>query len=426
MRDMTLLCLLLALCWLAFLKPWLGVLGLAVLGYLHPQGYATGFMRQVPVFAVFFGVVLASFFFHAWRDRAWSSLPWRVLLSWQVLGMAALWLWFAITSHFAVLPWEAWEKYVKVLKILPPLLLTLLLIDTREKLLCLVVTIALCILLPALKGGYWAIASGFQDRVYGPPGSPYYDNNAFAVAVTMAIPLLVLWWREAQDKGVRLAILAGIVLCYGSVLSSWSRGGLLALAAVTLLLVWHSKRKYLALPGLILLVALFFAQLPEKWFGRMETLTAFQADSSAQSRLEVWRIGMEFALQHPVTGGGFNGWPVLTLNGGGSLDWHSMYVEMLAEHGFVGFGIWIVLLLGTMLGALRLDSKVGGSEQSWVRRYGEMLWASLVAYGIGGLTLGITYWELAYHLIVIVALARWIATRGVEAGRGESAISEPH
>ena len=35
MRDIALLCIVLAFCWLALLKPWLGVLGLAVLSYLQ-------------------------------------------------------------------------------------------------------------------------------------------------------------------------------------------------------------------------------------------------------------------------------------------------------------------------------------------------------------------------------------------------------
>lgn len=415
MRDIALLCLLLALCWLALLRPWLGVLGLAVLGYLQPQGYGTGFIRHAPVFAILFGVTVLSFVYHTWRDKAWTALPWRRLLAWQVIALATLWLWFAVTSYFAVMPWEAWEKYLKMLKILPPLLLTLLLIDTREKLLYLVAAIALCILLPAIKGGYWAVASGFQDRVYGPPGSPWHENNAFAVAVTMAIPLLVLWWREVSDKGVRLALLGGIALCYGSALSSWSRGGMLALGAVTLLLIWHSKRKYLAIPGLMLLGALFFVQLPEKWYGRMETLSTYEADASAQSRLGVWRIGYDLALQHPVTGGGFNAWPVMTLSTGGSLDWHSTYVELMAEHGFVGLGLWSALMLGTLAGLGRLTWRHRRGRTAWMGDYGAMLQASLVAYVIGGLTLGIAYWELPYHLIVIASLMGWLGQQGDQA-----------
>lgn len=409
MRDIALLGILLALCWLALLKPWLGVLGLAVLGYMQPQGYAFGFMRQVPVFMMLFVVTTLSLIHHTWREKSWAALPWRRLLAWQVLALAGLWLWFAVSSYFSVMPWESWEKYLVVLKILPPLLLTLLLIDSREKLLYLIATIALAILLPAIKGGYWAVASGFQDRVYGPPGSAYHDNNAFAVVVTMAIPLLVLWWRESRDKGLRMALLAGIALAYGSVISSWSRGGMLALGAVTLLLVWHSKRKLLAVPLLLAMSAVFFVQLPETWFGRMETLTNFETDASAQSRLEAWRIGFDFAMQHPITGGGFNAWPVLTLSTGGSLDWHSSYVKILAEHGFTGLAIWGGLLLGTMFSLTRLGWGRQHRDTAWIGDYGAMLSASLVAYAIGGLTLGIPYWELPYHLIVIAAMLGRIA-----------------
>jgi probable O-glycosylation ligase (exosortase A-associated) len=409
MRDFALLAMVLALCWLALLRPWLGVLGLAVLGYMQPHGYAAGFMRQAPVFMVLFGVTVLGALYHTWKDKAWAALPWRLLLAWQVLGLLALWLWFAVSSHFAVMPWEAWEKYLKVLKILPPLLLTVLLIDTREKLLTLLATIALCILLPALKGGYWAVMSGFQDRVYGPPGSPWHENNAFAVAVCMAIPLLVLWWRETHDKGVRLALLGGIALCYGSVLSSWSRGGMLALGAVTLLLVWHSKRKLLAVPLLLLLGALLFVQLPEQWFGRMETITAHQADESAQSRLAVWRIGFDLAMQRPITGGGFNAWPVVSLATGGSLDWHSSYVKLLAEHGFVGLGLWASLMLATLTGLGYLAWKYRRGGSAWVGDYGAMLQASLLAYLVGGITLGIPYWELPYHLIVVAVLLNGLA-----------------
>lgn len=408
MRDIALLGILLALCWLALLKPWLGVLGLAVLGYMQPQGYAFGFMRQAPVFMILFSVTTISLIHHTWREKSWAVLPWRRLLAWQVLALAGLWLWFAVSSYFSVMPWASWEKYLVVLKILPPLLLTLLLIDSREKLLYLIATIALAILLPAIKGGYWAVASGFQDRVYGPPGSAYHDNNAFAVAVTMVIPLLVLWWRESQGKGLRMALLAGIALAYGSVISSWSRGGMLALGVVTLLLVWHSKRKLLAIPLLLAMGAVFFIQLPENWFGRMETLTAYQADASAQSRLEAWRIGLDFAMQNPITGGGFNAWPVLTLSTGWSMDWHSSYVKILAEHGFTGLAIWGGLLLGTLFSLTRLGWGRRNRDTAWIGDYGAMLSASLMAYAVGGLTLGIAYWELPYHLIVIAALLGWI------------------
>lgn len=410
LRDLSLLLVLLGFAWLAWVRPWLGVLGLAVLSYLHPQGYAPGFMKTFPAYASLFAVVVASTAYALLRRRlslARLALPLR---DWRVAVLALLWLWFALTSHLSVAPWEAWAKYNQVLRILPPLLLTLMLIDDRRKFHALIVAIALSIMLVALKGGYWAVITGFHDRVYGPPGSQYGDNNEFAIAICMAIPLLMIWLREARDGFARGFILAGIALCYGAVLSSWSRGGLLALAAVTLVLVLQSRRKWLLIPVLLALAAVLFVQLPETWFGRMQTLGDYAADESAQSRLAIWRTGFDFALSHPVVGGGFNAWPALNLEQG-SLDWHNAYVKMAAEHGFVGLALWAALLLGGMLQLAFAAWRPPAGRPDWVAHSSAMLLASLLAYLVGGLTLGITYWELPYQLVVLGILPALLSRR---------------
>ncbi|MFZ1545725.1 MAG: putative O-glycosylation ligase, exosortase A system-associated, partial [Candidatus Nitrotoga sp.] len=365
MRDIAIVTMLLSFAILALYRPWLGVLGLAVFSYMHPQGYTQGFAKDIPVFLILFSIVSLSTIAHYIRTR----LPHIFPFDWRLFCLIGLWLWFAVSSYFAIFPSGALEKYVDVLKILPPILLTLLLIDSREKIRYLIFTIVASILLVAVKGGFWAVMTGFHDRVYGPPGSQYADNNEFAIAVTMVIPLLFIWLRESQDKLLRLVILGGILLCYGSVLSSWSRGGMLALAVVTLMLLWHSKNKLLAIPLLAILLAGFFVQLPGNWFERMETLTAVGQDASAQSRLAVWRIGFEFLQNRPVTGGGFNAWPALTLSTGGPLDWHSAYVEMATEHGLVGLAVWGILFIGTLGSLTRLGMNAARKGITWVTDY---------------------------------------------------------
>jgi len=418
MRDMVLLSIFLGLAWLAWLRPWMGVLVLMVLTFMHPQGYATGSLQQFPVYLVMFGVVTLSVAVHYFRTRAIPSLP----LDWRLFVIATLWLWFLVTTYYSLAPWVAWDKFWEVLKILPTLLLVLLLIDTREKLMYLLISIALAVLLVALKGGYWAVMTGFNDRVYGPPGSPYHDNNAFAVIVAMVIPLLVLWQHESRDRALRWFLIAGIVLCYGSIISSWSRGGMLTLAVVTLLLVLASRRKMLVLPLLLVMGAAFFVQLPETWFGRMETFQALQQDQSAQGRLTVWRVGFDNAMQYPLMGTGFDAWPGLTL-GLGNLDWHSMYVEMLVEHGFIGLAIWGTLLFGSLLHLSWLGWEADCARHPWLGHYAAMLRASLAAYAAGGVTLGITYWEQAYFLIAAGVILSKIGQ--VEINR-VARVSAPH
>lgn len=393
MHDLAILCILTACVGIAFYRPWLGVLALAAFGYLHPQGSASGFMHGFPAYAVLFGgVSAATLISHQWRP-----LP----PDWRILGLLVLWAYFLLTTYNAQVQWAAWPRFEEVSKIFLSLGLPLLLIDTRRKLFFLVVATATSFALVTIKGGYWAVMTGFADRVYGPPDSQYYDNNLFAVAVIMNVPLLVLWLRETSDQGLRYALMAAIALSAAAALSSWSRGALITLSVTALVLLWHSKRKHLTIPLLVVGTALALVSLPEAWFDRMYTIASYEAEGSAQSRLHVWHVGIQHALTFPVTGVGFDGWHYAVV----TLDWHNSYVEMMAEHGFIAFGIWCVLLFGTIISLFRLSRTAARSPQlAWVRNYSQMLGASLVAYAAGSLFLGLSYWDIPYHLIVIAVL----------------------
>jgi probable O-glycosylation ligase (exosortase A-associated) len=405
MRDHALFVILLGFIVLALYRPWLGVLGLAVLGFMHPHGYGEGFMRTFPAFQALLAATTTGYAFERFRLRRWPELHW----DWRLMMLALLFGWYFVSAYFALAPIAAREKLVEVLKILPPLVLVWLLIDTREKLFLLLVTIALSIALVTIKGGYWAVMTGFGDRVYGPPGSQFGDNNEFSVAVAMTIPLLFIWLHESRDKLLYWVILGLIVLSFLSALSSWSRGGLLSLIAMSVLLVWHSRRKMLAIPIFILAALLVPMVFSEQWLARMGSILAFQDDGSAQSRLGIWRIGWEAALKDPLTGHGFNAWPILSESNGRFLDWHSAYIEMLAEHGFVGLVIWGVLFAGTILSLGFLIRRCRQPNLIWAGPIAGMLQAALVAYLAGALTLGIAYWELPLWLIICAMIAGRLA-----------------
>ena len=400
MRDYALMGILLSFVFLALYRPWLGVLGLAVLGFMHPQGYGDGFMKTFPAYMVLFAATGIGYLVEQFRQKRLPQIYW----DWRLVSLALLFGWFFVSTHHALAPFAAREKLVEVLKILPPLILVWLLIDTREKLFLLIATIALSIALVVIKGGYWAVMTGFHDRVYGPPGSQYGDNNEFAVAVAMSIPLLFIWMRETQDRALRWMILALVVLSYLSALSSWSRGGMLSLIAMTLLLVWYGRRKFIAIPLVLLGMLTASVIFSEKWLGRMGSILAFEEDASAQSRMGVWRVGWEAAVKHPLVGNGFDSWPILSASNGGIMDWHSAYIELLAEHGFVGLVIWGGLIAGTLLSLGFLARSGRRTKQPWVASYAGMLQASLVAYLAGALTLGIAYWELPFWSIICTAV----------------------
>ena len=194
------------------------------------------------------------------------------------------------------------------------------------------------------------------------------------------IPLLLIWQKETLNPWLKKGLLLAIPIIYAASLSSWSRGALLTMVALTLMLIWNSKRKYLAIP--LVFVGAFFVKdyLPQEWFGRMNTIETYQSDGSAMGRIVVWKDGWNHTLEHPFTGAGFDGWMVVT-----ERDWHSSYVEMFSEHGFIAFGLWLSLIVGSLISLTTLPKKTRQVEgMEWVANYCFMLRASLICYMVGG------------------------------------------
>ena len=399
MRDIAVLIFVAGCIVVALRCAWHGVLTLAIFSYMNPHSYSWGFVRGFPAFQTLFFVV--AFATLLTKDR--QSLP----KDWRLPMFILLWLYFFFTTTQAYHPELAWDKLWLVTKIYLPYAFTLLLINTREKTYYLIITVAASIGLIASKGGVFAITHGFSARVYGPNGTQFFDNNQFALAVLINVPLLVLWYRETKNKWVKMALMAAIPLSFASSLSSFSRGGFLTMVVVTIVLLWHSKRKYLAIPILIVGIFAAFHSLPDKWFGRMQTIETYEEDSSAMQRIEAWRDGWNHTLRHPLIGSGFDGWHYVTKR-----EWHNSYVEIFAEHGFVAFAMWMSLILGTIVSLTRLPRLTKGIEGlEWVGNYCYMIRASIIAYMAGGTFLGLAYWDLLYHLIFISVLVKQFALK---------------
>jgi len=406
MRDVALMAVLLSFCWMAWRQPWTGVVGLAFLGILHPQNYGGTWLVQMPAYKILFIVTSVAAALDFLRRRRWPAL----FFDWRLVVMALLLVDFMVTTWFAILPDTARGRFIEVAMLFPPVLLALILLDTREKLFAAVMATAVGAALVAVKGGWWAVMTGFSDRVYGPPTSQIGGNNEFAVALAMVIPLLVFWRRQVAYRGLRYALAGLIGLCFVAALTSWSRGALVALVAMTGLLVLHSQRKVLAIVLLSLGVVLTLGIMPAKWQERMESISSYQSDQSFAGREEGWKTGLAYFKRDPWTGSGFDGWRYLTaeLRGTSLADraWHNAYVQMLAEHGAPGFALWCLLVLGTVVELTRFIAHGRRTRDPWLADFGAFLRASLVAYLVGGLTLGIATWELLFQLLAYALIAR--------------------
>ena len=350
-----------------------------------------------------------------------------------------LWLWFAVTTlnvlHSPLLAHHSLDTLNQMLQVSKTLLMTfialMLLIDAKKFRSWFLVTIA-CFVVLCVKDVTWLVLTGGQFQVYGPGRSMIGDNNDFALAVNICLPMIYYLAQTETSRPIRWALWASLPFAAVAVVLTYSRGGLLGLAAAMLAIALQSKRKIRGLSLILGLALLAFLVEPGKWIERMETLrTAAQTDSSAKSRFFAWKFSTLLALDHPVLGGGFETFTPEMYDrygmGGQEIVHgpHSIYFQMLAEHGFPGLMIFVTLLGSCMLTCQRIKRRCRRYDPgSWLIPYCNMVTASLCAYAVSGAFLGRAYFVMFYQLVATTILLTAFARTELAAWRLDRASVE--
>jgi probable O-glycosylation ligase (exosortase A-associated) len=392
-------------------RPIVGAYLWAWVSYMNPHRLSFGWAYHFPFAAIVAGSMLIGTLFT--RDR--QRIPWN--------GTTLIWgafiLWMNLTTLFALVPEDAWKQWDRVMKIQLMTLITLMVVTTRERLQSLIWVIALSIGYFAVRNGFSAIVTQGQYIAWGPADSYIYDNNHLALAVVMVIPL---WWYlrlTTQHAWVRNACLAVVMLSVVAVLTSYSRGAFLAIIAMTAALIMRSRAKFiLGVVSVVLLIgALLF--MPAEYYERIETIKDYQQDTSAMGRINAWTFAWNLALDRPFLGGGFDTFDpeLFKQYAPNPLDFHdahSIYFEVLGEQGFVGLALYVALFLAAFRGAGQLRQRCRDrNELRWANDLGSMLQVCIVGYAVGGAFLSLAYFDLPYHLVAIIVIARQLVDRKI-------------
>lgn len=421
MRDIAVTLVILGALPFCLRSPWIGILVWSWFGYMNPHRLAWGFARDLPfamavAIAVMVGIVLG-------RDPERRPLPW-VRETWLLFG---LWAIFAATTLVALYPGEAWPQLSKVSKVLLFTFITILFFQTRERLRYLVLVIALSLGFYGLKSTPFVFLTGGAFRVEGPTGTFIGGNTGLGLALDMALPLLFYAARGEERVWLKRLLWAAFACSILGVLFTYSRGALLGLVVVLLMLFMRAKRRVVAIGVLAALALAMMMFAPEQWFGRVRTLENVEEDASARSRLVSWRLAWELAIDRPLTGGGFWALPhaeiyrrylrhlseeELEVATRKPHSAHSIYFAVLGDHGFPGLAFFVALLISCFLSirALRREAR-DRPEMAWVLPYCAMIQVSLMAYAISGAFLTQSYFDLFYHLVAFVIVLKAIVVR---------------
>ena len=405
MRDLTILGVIVLVAAYALIHPWVGIMGWTWLSLMNPHALAWE-LRDMPVAAIMAVATLIGILISRDRKSFYVTPETGILIAFM--------LWMSITLVFSI--YFDWSTYMwkRVMKIDFMILVALVVLYSKKHITALVWVVAGSIGFYGFKGGLITIATGGNYLVWGPEGTFIGGNNELALAMILVIPLINFLYLTQENKWLKRGLLAWMLLCTVAALGSHSRGALLAIGAMATVLWWRSpgKLKYGLIIAVVGIVALAF--MPETWMTRMTSISEYKADASALGRINAWWMAWNLASDR-FLGGGFEIYTpeIFSLYAPDSLDLHqahSIYFQVLGEHGFVGLFLFLLLwgMVWRQAGKLRKEG-LAQPETHWISYLGSMCQVSLAGYAVGGAFLSLAYFDLPYNLLLLVVLSRrWL------------------
>jgi probable O-glycosylation ligase (exosortase A-associated) len=420
MRDIVVTVIVAGLIPVALFEPFVGVALWTWLSVMNPHRLTWGFAYDFP-FALW--VALATLLGLLIGHRK-VSFPFTLATKTLIVFL----VWVTITVPTSIHVSESLVVWESVAKTLVMTLVALAVVRTELQLRTFLWIFVMSVAFFGVKGGIFAIFTGGEFRVYGPPESHIEDNNSISVALVMMIPLMWYLLQTSKSRLVRYALVASMALSATAVLASYSRGAFVAVSAMLLALALKTNRKALLVLMVAISLPVMLLSMPEKWWERMSTIGFTDVDSSVQGRYNAWGMAWNLALDRPITGGGFAIYEPdvflrYAVDPNDLHSAHSIYFQMLGEHGFVGLGIYLFLALAMWRTGSRIIHASKTPDSVWRANLARALQVSMIGFLVGGLTVNIGYWDVYYfELVLLVALER---LGMLPSGADETAMRSP-
>ena len=405
MRDVLITLIVLGAVPFILARTHIGILMWTWLSLMNPHRLAWGFAYSFPFGAVVAISTLISFLL--------SNEPKRFPLNAVTIFLILFILWINITTVVALLPDEALAQWSRAIKIQVMVLVSLLVMQRQERIHALAWIIVLSLGFYGLKGGIFTLLTGGTYLVWGPAESFIADNNSLALAVIMTIPLMRYLQLSTDRKWVKFGLGVLMVASTISAIASYSRGAFLAMAAMGFFFWIKSRSKYVVGFALISLALLTLSFMPEQWMSRMYTIETYSQDPSAMGRINSWLFAINLAKDR-LFGGGFGAFDqrLFLAYAPDPLDVHaahSIYFEVLGEHGFIGLGLFIaVMIFAWRMGTRIIKMAKGQPELKWAENLAAMSQVSLIAYAVGGTFLSLAYYDLYYNVVALLVLTEQV------------------
>ena len=389
-------------------QPWLGIVVGYLIVILGPQFIWFWAVPSKPFFTVAVSVI-AGFLFQALAGRIdFSRLKTPInlsLLIWFIFILLSYSFgpYVSLSRNYALGSKALFTIYWKIFLFY---FLAVLLIDERKKYALLVGAFLVSIFYLI----YWAnmqYLSGVHFRRLpgprSPLGSAYADQNAFAMVFVVGSPFFYYLAYLIRKKILRLLTWCVIPFSWHAVFLTASRGGLLGIVSTIFIGSMRSPKKFI---GLLLIPFFFFIY---QWQGgsimkqRAETISNYEHESSAQTRLQAWRAASRMIAKYPLFGVGPGSfvWAFPDFSDKTPRQAHNTFLQIAAEYGIIA-GINYIILLILMFKTLHRASKKFKDKDPLIYLISEALFVSLFGFVVCALFISLHVYEIFFYFCVLV------------------------
>jgi O-antigen ligase len=275
-------------------------------------------------------------------------------------------------------------------------------------------------------------AGGGEDLQAGRTQGGVGDPNFFANVQIVALPLTLALASAIKRRWLQLAVYGAALVMIASILSSLSRGGLIALVVVLLIVICMAPRSLLGSPrqkrvviAVLMIGLMAFATRPTfraEVIQRAESIFVTSQGSAASSnsgsgRTEIWKAARRAIDDHPIVGVGFGAFPAISRDYMNhtpgfdgekftprAIETHSAPIGTFTELGLVGFVLFVGLIGATGVFLRRTARRAFRAGADFVGRVANACALSLVGWAISSLFIE-TQTSRPVWIVIGIALA---------------------
>ncbi len=169
------------------------------------------------------------------------------------------------------------------------------------------------------------------------------------------------------------------------------------------------------------ILSLAVALASENLVSRLQTIdTAHEQDTSFLGRVVSWQMHFDAALDRPLVGAGtyaIQTWPVFGTYRPSSpivdiqlqkpVAAHSIYFQILGDHGFIAFGLYIALLFTAWRNAtFVIQQAAHHPARLWMVNLASMTRVSLIAFAVAGAAVSMAFYDYFLAILALTACLR--------------------